>query len=157
MDLKLIAPGDKSLRYIAEHMDPMDAAELGSIGDDKFESLKDCVASSYECFVACIAGRPWAVFGIAAAGEDGEVGVPWLISTGFGDVPAGWRRRFLLLAVKTLERWQGRHTTMVNYVYTKHAVAQRWLQWMGFTVETEEQLIGPGIPVYRFHWSTPIV
>lgn len=157
MDVKIIAPGDKSLQYIAEHMDPMDAAELGSIGDDKFESLKDCVASSYECFVAVLDGKPWAAFGVAASGEDGEVGVPWLISTGFGRVPTGFRRYFLKLAIRTVERWQDRHMLMVNYVYTKHVVAQRWLKWMGFTVDTQPQLIGPGVPVFRFHWRTPIV
>jgi hypothetical protein len=149
MIIKVVPPSTAHLRHIASHMNPLDVQEvLASRGLDPLSALLESVEASYSSRVAVVNGEAQVAFGIALWDDAGDIGIPWMLST--GEV-AAWRRQFLRGSRIVLDQWKKEHKVLVNFTDARHTDSHRWLKWLGFEfVELHEQFGAEKAPFWRF-------
>ena len=88
------------------------------------------------------------MFGVGKAPVDG-MGFPWLLGT---DEITKYSKPFLRESRAFVSTIRKHYTLLVNWVSGENKEAVRWLKWLGFTFETEENyLVDPDVPFYQFY------
>ncbi|MCY1362613.1 hypothetical protein D9M68_159250 [compost metagenome] len=110
-----------------------DIAEIEEgCGQGLRQALEHGLQYSVEPLLILYGGLPLAAFG-EVSHVPGVVGVPWLISTTHLERHP---RPFLRACRPLLARMLERHPTLTNYVDARNLAAIRWLQWLGFRMDS---------------------
>ncbi|MBF0143634.1 MAG: hypothetical protein HQL59_09300 [Magnetococcales bacterium] len=136
---------------ILPHLRQVDREEALAMGWPSVEAgLRASVEASRDTVrLALINGEPLALFGIGPQpGSVGRIGVPWLVGTAKIDRNP---RLFLRASRKYLKRLSGGFDLLVNQVAAANTPAIRWLQWLGFSLDTPVSLGPYRTPFCRFH------
>lgn len=88
---------------------------------------------------------PLAAFGDVSYSPGAGIGIPWLIST---EAIEQHPRAFLRICRPLVADMLERHLTLTNYVDARNTAAIRWLQWLGFEMESPAPY-GPGGMLFR--------
>lgn len=99
-------------------------------------------------------GRPVVMAGVAPASILGGLGVPWLVATREVERHPG---PFLRASRRAIPVMLGYYQHLVNYVDDRNTVAQRYLQWLGFTLDAPAPHGVLGLPFRRFEMRAPHV
>jgi hypothetical protein len=139
LKITIVEPTQAMLESIAARMCTDDVDELVAQGLTPLPTLLQGWQMSREIYVACWDGQPQAAFGVADYTQDGNYGVPWMLSTG----PRGSVvREFLAVSRKYIEAWSPMYLAMFNLVDHRHIRAQRWLMYLGFEPYTAHEVDG---------------
>ncbi len=87
------------------------------------------------------------MFGVAPVSILTGTGSPWLLGT---DLIEKHARPFLRANKGYIEEMLGRYPILMNYADTENVVAVRWLEWLGFTMNTPKPYGPFGFPFHRF-------
>lgn len=111
------------------------------------EALANSVAGSDISWVITLDDEIVGVFGLSEL--EPHVGVPWLVAT---DKLGQFSFRFAKESKLVIELMLMLYPVLINFVYSKHTEAIRWLEWLGFSVDREVQVyIGNHqVPFYPF-------
>ena len=127
------------------------AADMAEIeegcGQGLRQALEYGLAHSVEPLLILHGGQPLAAFGEVAL-VPGVVGVPWLISTTHIERHP---RAFLKACRPLLQRMLQRHPTLTNYIDARNTAAIRWLQWLGFRMDSPVPHGPHRLPFRQFH------
>lgn len=122
-----------------------DRDEMAALG----ESVASCLSIGFEesmrCWSICADDHPIAIVGDTMQGIG--AGVPWMVTTNDVEVHA---RGFLQASKAILKDMLTRHATLSNYVDARNAVAIRWLEWLGFSIEPAAPTYPHGMPFHKF-------
>ena len=104
--------------------------------------------------VIVVEGELVGMFGCAPGSLATGLGVPWLLGTDALSTRPG-----LLLrpARAVVAGWLREYPRLANFVDARHAVAIRWLRWLGFTVDPAAPWGVAGLPFHRFWMERPDV
>lgn len=134
---------------VAAAMRPADRDEVwASSRSEPVDALLRSVLASTDACVGLMDGEPACLFGVAPLSLLSGRGSPWMLGTDLVDrnpVP------FLRRCRPVVARWLSVYPTLENHVDARNVVAQRWLRWLGFTLE-EARPHGPdGMLFHPFH------
>lgn len=110
-------------------------------------ALELSVRLSYRAWFAAIDGEPAALVGVATTSLLSGKASPWLLGTSVIErKPKAFLRasRALFPALIDGARY------LENYVDERNTLSQRWLEWLGFTLEPAEAWGSAGLPFRRF-------
>lgn len=141
------APSQFDAWWIAERMAEIDARECAAFGLEPLAALDQAMAQSILCWTGEIGGMPEAMFGVVPANLSTGWGRPWFLGTERARSNA---RAFLRIAPIYLNRIAAIFPRLDNYVHRDNAAAIRWLERMGFVVETKSTDFG-GEPMLHFY------
>jgi len=137
------------LQHVLDHCTPEDGAELDAAGlPHTAEAL--AIGLNQDGLLGAIWSPhgPVAAFGCVPHPENPLVGVPWMIATPqFRQYP----REAMKHSREQITAMRQRFDALLNWVHCEHAVAIRWLGWLGFNVE--HQPVGPNGAFLEFSWS----
>lgn len=125
----------EAVLHIAAHLRAADRVELAvtNPGQTPAEILLEALGESRWATVVRVDGEPALVYGVAQH-PDPHLGVPWMLAT---DAILRIRRYFVVHCRAEVRLMQQRYVGLVNRVHRDNALAIRWLQWLGFTVDRE--------------------
>lgn len=123
---------------------------MAMTGMDPNKALEQCILQSSEVYVAEEDGQIHGVFGVNL--NDPDVGVPWFVAT---DKAEHNKKLIMVTGRKLVDKWMKQVTYLANYVCRYHEQSIKWLEWLGFTVDYEDELFlwSDTIPFYRFYRS----
>lgn len=112
-------------------------------GDDRIEvyaasgrEITDALNYTFDLSAMSWCGKvndvPVVVFGVAPDGIFGESAQPWMVGT---DDLVRYQVPFLRRCCYYVNIMQASFPYLHNWVDERNVVAQRWLKWMGFSVE----------------------
>ena len=90
----------------------------------------ECVNSSTHAFAGFIDGRLAVLWGAAPVSLVGGVAAPWMVSTVHLELAP---RLFLRHCREQVRVLSDVYPRLENHVHARHAVAIRWLRWLGFS------------------------
>ncbi len=96
-------------------------------------------------------GEVLAMWGVASETRSALVGVPWMLSSN-----ALTRKHVLEFGRRSADNakiLKQRYTALYNFVDARHALAIRWLGWMGFEMQPAQPLGIDGAPFHVFFWG----
>lgn len=96
-----------------------------------------------------VAEGPACIFGICPLSSLTGVGVPWCLST---TLIEQYQFQFARGCRPYWRSARRNYQVLVNYVDDRYVVSQRWLRWMGFTLDAPEPYGPLGLPFRRFWW-----
>jgi hypothetical protein len=114
--------------YVAATMRAADRDEAALFALSPLDGLRASVEASTESYTVELDGTPAAIFGLAPAGGKGA---PWLLATDAfprGGMAVARRARWMV------QRWS-KMTPLENWCAPRNAIAIRFLEWLGFTIE----------------------
>ncbi len=136
--------------WIASNMAEADRREIEALGFGPFRALEDSLnrsAAAWTGVVGC--ARPVCMFGVTPMDILGGIGSPWLLGTNEVGKHA---KTFMRLNREYVPKMLELFPDLVNWVDARHAVAIRWLKWLGFQFDPEPVPYGVWkMPFYRFH------
>lgn len=140
-------PTPDRLRHIADHLRAADLAEIAitSPGDSPREVIEEGARESRLTITAAVDGVPAIVYGVAPT-TDPHVGRAWMLAT---DDLLKVRREFLASCRAEVRLMQQTFAVLTNEVHRDNAVAIRWLEWLGFTIDRERP-VGPDGALFVF-------
>jgi hypothetical protein len=119
--------------YVAAFMRPRDVAEVwASHHAAPAEALQRGVSSAIVAWTGLVNGEPVCIFGASPNSLLTGDGSPWMLATPTLQVV---ERPFLRVSRAAVEAMQDIFPRLVNYVDNRNVCAQRWLAWLGFTLE----------------------
>lgn len=121
-----------------------------AMGSSVIESILFALDHSDFARVVEVPEGPMCIFGICPLSSLTGVGVPWLISTG---VIEQYQFQFARACRPYWQEARRNYRELFNYVDERYVVSQRWLRWMGFTLEAPEPYGKSGLLFRRFWWS----
>lgn len=128
-------PADRDEILAASGADPYVAIVQGMrVSGDTWAGLAD---GKLVCMFGCV--PPQSLFQYAAT--------PWLLGTPLIKQHA---RRFLRESRLYFDEMKRQHKLLVNYVDVRHTDAQRWLAWLGFTLDPPKPHGVSQLPFRRF-------
>ena len=143
-------PTAERIQYVADHMRDADAREvMASHAMTPIQALTDAVNYSNFAVVICVDMVPHAVAGLKIINIMSNTGSPWLLAT--EDAPK-YKREFLTMPLPVIDEMRQLCPVLVNYVHVKNRLSIRWLQRLGFDVDTNTEIPNPltGEMFYRF-------
>lgn len=118
------------------------------------QSLRQGVRNSTHAWTGFIDFEPVCMFGVVPASLLSGTGAPWLIGS---EAIERHAITFLRRSRPQVARMRASYQLLANYVALENVAAQRWLQWLGFTLEAPVAF-GPDHALFRpFSWSAPDV
>jgi hypothetical protein len=117
-------------------------------GRDAGQALVDGALKSSISMAMLIDGRCAAVAGVVRAGEAPWLGCIWCLAS---DEAMIRKAAFLKGSRKFMAMAKRDFTTLANYVDNRNTKSQRWLLWLGFTLE-EPRPFGLSQMPFRFFW-----
>jgi hypothetical protein len=126
-----------------------DALEVAALGTSPLQALRRSMARSLWAEAYVVDGEVAAIVGLALGSVLGGPGVPWLLT---GPACERHRKTFLVESRRQVARMRARILPLVNFVHADYQRAQRWLAWLGFTLEPPFLL--NGAPFRRFSLET---
>jgi hypothetical protein len=125
--VRRVRAGD--IETIAATMRGADQDEAALYGLTPVDGLRSSVDVSLEAWTVDVDGTPSALFGLAPAG--GGKAAPWMLAT--DALPAAWLG-VAKRARRIVQTW-ARQQPLENWCDNRNAVAVRFLEWLGFTLE----------------------
>ena len=128
-------------RMTAEDIEPI-AREARQADRDEIEegcgqsiasALTLGLRSSVAAHVIAWGDTPLAAFGDVSYSPGAGIGIPWLIST---NAIEKHPRAFLRICQPLVAQMLERHLTLINYVDARNTAAIRWLEWLGFSMDS---------------------
>lgn len=92
-------------------------------------------------------GQMVCMFGVAPMSIITGTGSPWLLGT---DLIVKYARPFLRANKPYVAEMLNKYPYLVNYADTENVVAVRWLEWLGFKMNTPEPFGPFGFLFHRF-------
>lgn len=112
---------------------PADVVEIRrATGRNVAAVLKDSIVMSYDAIAAYADGELVLLAGVAPVSVLSSVGCPWLVGA------VGLEKHALKMCrenKKYVQKWLSVFGKLENYVDNDNVVSQRWLQWLGFTLD----------------------
>ena len=137
------------IQWLAKNMRPADIAECAAGGLGPRRALENALHRSVAAWTGLVGGKPVCMFGVVPAGDIlGGVGAPWFLAA-----PQIQKHRVMFLRRNReyLLRMLHIFPHLVDYVDVRHKSAVRWLNWLGFKLDSEPVSFGPlEMPFYRF-------
>lgn len=139
-------------RLMAEAMAPKlrqaDRDEIAAAsGMDPQAALLLAVERSQRSDAIVIDGEAVAMAGVMDFPLDPQIGVVWMLATDAADrVP----KRLLQEKREYVLALLNGYDMLLNFVDNRNTRAQKWLQWLGFTLEAPEPHGVAGLPFRRF-------
>lgn len=128
---------------------PADREEvLAATGQEPASAALQCLSLSTEAYAGFAGRELLCLFGIRRASLLGNTGYPWLLST---EAVGRHRTAFARISRGLLGQWAKDFDLLEGYVDARHAVACRWLQWLGFILDAAEPWGAKGLPFHRYH------
>jgi hypothetical protein len=152
-ELTFLLPTPDRVQHIADNLREADIIELAITSPDEpvRKILADSVRNSRWAIVAAVDVVPAIVYGVAPSDHDPNVGIAWMLAT---DDLLKVRREFLERCRNEVRLMQQKFLVLANEVHRENAVAIRWLEWLGFTVDRSRPT-GPGGEMFAF-WKGPV-
>lgn len=124
----------EDIDILAPIMREADRREVyASHGASPKEALEISFRNSVECFT--ILSNDGQVIGMFGVAEDSpKTAVPWLL--GADDIPF-IAKDLLVQSEKKVKEWKNKYSEMYNFVHCDNRASLRWLEWLGFSFETE--------------------
>lgn len=136
----------EGVAHVIAHMSEEDRAEVIAAGIDPIKTFITGMEQSPVTGAYTLDGEVLAVYGCMPDPRLKGTGIPWMIATAeFRDHP----RDVAELSMPMVESMHRHFHLLHNLVHCKHAVAQRWLTWLGFEISDEPS--GPGNQFFYFH------
>jgi len=136
--------------YIAQNLRESDREELiAAYGDDIAMAVMDSYRLSQNVWVAYVDNVPFSIFGVAQSYDYPDAGVIWLLGT---DEILKNQMSFLRGSKEHFKQMVKLYPFLYNFTHVNNKAAQRWLRWLGFTLEDPEPYGLKGelfIPFYR--------
>lgn len=131
VDYKGVTP--KIIDYVADNMRQADRDEVyASHGYQPVDALIQSVKYSDFNSVACIAGRPVAIFGLMRRGLLSNKGIPWLLGT---NEMFRYKREVVTASRVIVDSMIDICPELENYVHTKNIRSVRLLKYLGFKLD----------------------
>jgi hypothetical protein len=136
--------------WIASNMAEADRREVEALAMGPYRGLEDSLNRSVKAWTGMVAdNRPVCMFGVTPMDILGGIGSPWLLGT---DEVKTHAKTFMRLNREYVPKMLELFPHLVNWVDARHAVAIRWLKWLGFQFDPEPVPYGVRkMPFYRFH------
>ncbi len=122
-----------------------DALEVAALGLTPLQALRQSIERALWAEAYLVDGEVAAIVGLGLGSLLGGPGVPWLLT---GPACERHRKTFLVESRLQLARMRARVLPLVNFVHADYGRAQRWLSWLGFTLEPP--VLVCGAPFRRF-------
>lgn len=151
MKCALLPVTGKHIKHVAARMRPCDVAEIwASSRSLPREALVRGVRTAVRAWTGTVEREPVCIFGVSPAGLLTGEGVPWMLAT-----PRLLRaeRPFLRLSRPAVDAMQALFPHLENRVDNRNEAAQRWLAWLGFTLDPPAPH-GPDGLLFRRFWRT---
>ena len=134
---------------LARNLNPADRAEIeAASGADPYLVILNGMRVSPDTRTGLADGKVVCMFGCVPPRSLFQyAATPWLLGTPLIKKHA---RRFLLESRVYFEQMKQQHKLLVNYVDVRHTDAQRWLSWMGFTLDPPKPHGVLQLPFRRF-------
>jgi hypothetical protein len=122
-------------RYVGERLRAGDAAEVAMFGVDGFRAIEAGMNGSFIAECLLLDGEPVAVFGLYAIDLIGGIAQPWILTAqAIESCRVGYARFTRAALARALEL----ATRLENIVDPNYTRAINLLEWLGFTVEPEQ-------------------
>lgn len=122
-----------------------EAAASGACGPHA--AILRSIRVSHDVYAGLVDDNPACLFGLGIGDQLAGVARPWLLGTPLID---RHRIAFLRNNRDVVEMWSRHWRVLENWVDARNVVAQRWLAWLGFTLD-EAAPFGPfKYPFHRF-------
>jgi hypothetical protein len=130
MTLIYLPPCEMDVDYLAKHMSEADKAEVLASGQHSpREAISFSLDRSWFSRVAVFDNKPIAVFGCATADYEGNIGSPWLLSTGeFFRLPVSFFRD----SKEYIQYFLEMYSSLIVNVHAKNAKSIHWLKTNNF-------------------------
>lgn len=135
--------------FIAPRMRQADVDECWASNRLKpFDALVLGLQATRACWTGLYRREPFCMFGVVRAKHDHDVGVVWLLAT---DRIRDCSREFLRQNGQYVQAMRAQFKVLTNYVDDRNVVSKRWLEWLGFEMDTVTVPYGPDkLPFRRF-------
>ena len=114
------------------------------------QALSMSVRTSMRSWAGIIDGEVVCIFGVGAPSMLSDVGIPWMLGT---DSLERYQRTFLRRCRRYVAEMLDGYRVLVNFVDERNTVSQRWLAWLGFTLQDPEPHGPLGLPFRRFYMT----
>lgn len=133
--------------FIAGRLRAADVAELAIThpGEAPRALLRDSVAAARWAIVAEVDGRPAIAYGVTPT-ADPRIGSAWMLAT---DDLRLVSRAFIARCRAEVRLMEQTFLVLTNEVHRENALALRWLEWLGFTIDRERPS-GPNGELFVF-------
>lgn len=121
------------LAIIAYHMRERDVDECAAMsGLSPRDAVSMLRGLSHEVWAGRVDDRPVCVFGLGVGSIAGGLARPWMLGTEELERHAF---AFLRRNRSVVERWSRDYRLLENWVDVRNVSSQRWLRWLGFTLD----------------------
>lgn len=134
---------------LAENMIPADRLEIIRLGREPLEAVQATGETSDEAYAVTVDGVLAGCAGVCWPDKLVDIARPWMLSTPVAHQPA-CVKDFVYLSRSIISSFRRRYPVLTNWVDADHAVAIRWLRWLGARVDTPEPFGPYGRPFRRF-------
>jgi hypothetical protein len=144
------APQEADIDTLVANLRAADRAEMiAAWGSEVRRGVALSLRTSSHAWAGEIDGELAGLFGVAPGSWLGGVGIPWLLTT---DAVEKAPRAFIKANRRYLARMRAAYPRLHNLVDSRHTVAVRWLEYLGFTVHRQHPVpVGAQrVPFYRF-------
>jgi hypothetical protein len=139
---------DWHVSHVAANARLADVDELAAgWGCTPQQGLARCVRGAARAWTGLVDGVPVCVFGVSPWSLVTGEGAPWMVAT---DGLHRVERPFLRLSRPVVDAMQRTCPRLTNWVDNRNVRAQRWLTWLGFTLEDPAPFGPAGLPFRRF-------
>ena len=120
---------------------------MAASGMDAAKALAIAVAISSRSDAWLVNGRPAAMAGVVPHHEDMSVGIVWMLASDEADA---FPKNLLKGNREYVRSLLDDYHILVNFVDNRNIKAQRWLQWLGFTLDEPAPFGLAQLPFRRF-------
>lgn len=132
--VELVKPTLEHVIHIANHMRAADAAEVwASSRKTPLEAMLSGFKYSDRSIVVMVNDEPCAMIGLVIQSILTGTGVVWMLGS---DESMNHRKLFLELSPPVIKEMLDVCPMLFNYVHADNKKSIRWLQWLGFTIES---------------------
>lgn len=134
---------------LAPRMRKADQREVWASGKlTPHQALTQSLEASRDALTASVDGVPVIMFGVAVPHLLSERAVPWMLAS---DEVKNHAMHFLPASRRFIDEMMQRYDLLVNFVDERNTLSQKWLKWLGFTLE-EPEPFGPFQVPFRKFW-----
>lgn len=132
----------------AAQMREADRAEvMASHGHEPEEALRNALKLSSHAWCGFMDGEPVCIFGVVPLSILSGEASPWMLAT---DRISECRAAFLRRNKVYVGFMLALYPLLVNYVHEQNDLSQRWLKWLGFSLDNETTTLANGAIFRRF-------
>lgn len=136
---------ESDVLLIAPRLRAEDVAEAAAAGRTPLQALAIAYFESSRCFTVTIDDSPEALFGVVPCGSFGSV---WLLGTPV--TFAEEKQEFLRQSRHWMQQLAAGFDHIGNCVDARNTVHIRWLEWLGFEMQSPILLAPHGLPFIPF-------